>query len=185
MTGFRVVTQAELKPILDVLTRLPEHVPLDDLPGLVDRLGWTLQTKRRGHTSFPVSFRMFGVGCLDLPAGGKEIGSVDFRVTDTLPDESLESQAIVAAVAPGVVDMVTACLGFPPTRELWTNLGKTWDLPDGKQVNVYQAEDTIVMEVWAKEWADVERAMIRRGVDPARSLDEAEWENPTGTPMAV
>jgi len=185
MTDFHVVTQAELRPVLDVLIGLPEHVPFEDLPDIVERLGWFLQAKRHGNTNLPVSFRMFNVGCLDAPAGGKEIVSVDFRVTDTLPDHSSASQAIVTVATPHVVEMVTACLGFPPTRRKWASPGETWDLPDGKQVNVYQADNTVVVQVWAKRWADNERTAVRRGVNPAHDLDEAEWENPTGTPMAV
>jgi len=52
------------------------------------------------------------------------------------------------------------------------NPGQTWDLADGKQINLFHASDTIVMEVWATRRSDIERHEISHGVDPAHDLDD-------------
>jgi hypothetical protein len=37
MTEFRVLAEPELRPILDLLTSLPEHTPLTEPPGIMAR----------------------------------------------------------------------------------------------------------------------------------------------------
>jgi len=172
MTELRTVTMAELKPILDVLTGLPEHASMETFPGIVAQLGWTLQTEGVGKTNLDVSRRTLLAGAQNTADGNRELVSVDFRVTDTLAEKSMASRKVIADVFPGMLDVVSACLGFSPTREMWANPGATWDLPNGKQVNLFPAENTIIIEVWAKRLADVERSEIRLGVDPAHSLDD-------------
>ena len=172
MIEFLTVTRAELEPVLGFLVDLPERVTMDALPGIVGRLGWTLQTRRVGITSLPVSLKIFLAGDLDNPGGNGELVSLSFRITDTLSDESRASKRLVASVTPKMIDVVSSCLGFPPTRPLWAGLGQTWDLPNGKQVNLDQGDDTIVLQVWAKRRADIERHEISQGVDPAHDLDD-------------
>ena len=138
MLEFRTVTQDELKPVLGFLIALQERVAMDALPEIVAQLGWILQTRNVGKTNLPVSLKTFLAGDLDNPAGDSELVSLDFRVTDTLPDESRASRRLVAAVTPKMVDMVSSCLGLPPSRPLWAGPGQTWDLPNGKQVNLDQ-----------------------------------------------
>ncbi|MDR1266112.1 MAG: hypothetical protein LBK42_11280 [Propionibacteriaceae bacterium] len=113
MTEFHVLTEPELRPILDLLTSLPEHTLLDELPGIADRLGRTLQTKGIGQMNLPVSFRLFDAGGLDNKYGEKELSNVYFRVTDALPDYSAASQR--AAALSGLAAAVTDCLGVDAT----------------------------------------------------------------------
>jgi len=186
MTDFRCVTHEELQPVLDILIGLPTQTPYDAFPSVAAQLGWTLQSEGIGNTNLPVSLQLFFAEDLDtMPDGGRELASVDFRVTDTLADEGAASQRITAEAFPIMEETVSLCLGYAPTRPMWTDPGTTWDLPDGKQVNLYNGGDVFVLQIWAKSWADIERDAVRRGVDPERIWEVDEWDNPTGTPMEI
>jgi hypothetical protein len=170
---------------LDILTNLPEVTLYQECPRIMERLGWTMIDEGSGNTNLPVSFQYCSMDAMKLPQGGKELASTEFRVSDTLDEESPTSRQVISDVFPGAVDTVSLCLGFRPTRSLWVSPGSTWDLPDGKQVNLYQYDDVIDMQVWALRLAQVEREMVRRGINPERSWEEAEWNNPSGTPMRI
>ena len=79
-----------------------------------------------------------------------ELVSVDFRVTDTLLEGSDKAQNKAALeVFPAMVDAVTECLSFPPTRKRpWGLPGETWDLSQGGQVNLLQGTGVIVLQFW-------------------------------------
>jgi hypothetical protein len=181
MPRFVTATREQLQPILNILTNLPEVTPYQECPRIMGRLGWTMIDDASGNTNLPVSFRYFSMGGMKLPQNGKELTSTEFRVSDTFDEGNMESRQIIAEAFPGMVEIVSACLGFTPTRPLWVSPGATWDLVDEKQVNLYQSDDVIDMQVWARERAELERKMVRRGINPERSWEEAEWNNPTGT----
>lgn len=172
MTELRALTAEELCPALAVLTGLPEKTPFDSLPAIVDRLGWTLQGLRRGVTNLPVSLQLFGITLLKNDDDSSDIVKIHFRVTDTLQDATWYGKQLVIAAAPVMVETISECLGFPPTRPKWVQPGFTWDLPDGKQVVLDQGEDVLVVQVWAKRLADIERHEIDHDIDPAHDLDD-------------
>jgi len=172
MDELRVLTEDELCPVLAVLTGLLERTPFDALPDIVDQLGWTLQGPRRGITNLPVSFQLFGTTLLKNPDGSSDVVEVRFRVTDTLRDAGWSGKMQIEQATPAMVDIVSGCLGFAPTRPKRVQPGFTWDLPDGKMVVLDQGDDVIVVQVQAKRLADIERKEIAWGIDPAHDLDD-------------
>jgi len=172
MDELRVLTEEELCPVLAVLTGLPERTPFDAFPDIVARLGWTLQGPRRGVTNLPVSLRLFSAIDLDNPDGSTDLVKVHFRVTDTLRDAGWFGKKQIEQATPTMVETISGCLGFPPTRPKRVQPGSTWDLPNGKMVVLDQGDDVIVVQVFSKRLADVERSEIRWGIDPAHDLDD-------------
>jgi len=78
----------------------------------------------------------------------------------------------LTCAVPAIVDIISGCLGFPPTRPKRVQPGFTWDLLDGKMVVLDQEDDVLIVQVWWKEMADTERHEISRGIDPAHNLDD-------------
>ena len=169
MVEFRVVTEDELRPVLDVLNSLDWPVPYDEFPAVFERLGWEKQRRRGGVTSLPVSFRIVSVGNL-----GDEISKFYFRISDTLPGTSAENQQIVKAAFPEAVRVVSACLGAEPSGTPWVSPGARWELEGGRQLNLLRGEDTIILQYWSKQMADIERHEQSHGVDPSNNLADRE-----------
>lgn len=164
MADFNVVSEEELSPVLDCLLGMNWPLPFSEIPDVVSRLGWTLQGSRSARSTLPVSLNV--VSFLGLEG---EIGRVVFRISDTLPDESVASRKTVMAAFPSAKQAVSSCLGFEPARPRpWGMFGFSWELPDGRQINLLDGNDTIVLEVWSKLRADTERDEIRMGIDPSR-----------------
>ena len=169
MTEFRVVSVAELKPVLDVLNGLSWPVAFDDFPAIFERLGWEKQRRKGGLTSLPVSLQIVSVGEID-----GEISRIDVRVADTLAGTSSENSRIVQGAFPGAVTIVSECMQAKPTGTPWVDAGVVWDLPDGRQVRLIQGDDTISLDYWSKTLADTERHEQSHGVDPSNNLADRE-----------
>lgn len=169
MPEFRVVTQDELFPVLDVLNGLDWPAPFDSFPEVFRKLGWEKQRRKGGKTSLPVSLQIVSVGNLD-----GEIADFDFRISDTLPGTSAENERIVRAAFPGAMGAVSACLSADPTGTPWASSGVRWELEGGRQLNLIRGADTIILQYWSKRLADIERYERRHGVDPGRNLDDRE-----------
>lgn len=169
MTEFRIVTESELRPVLDTLNSLDWPVSFDDVPEVFQRLGWEQRRPKWGYTALPVSLKLVSFGNLR-----GEVSSIDFSVSDTLPGESAENKQLVKDAFPAAVQVVAACLGADPTSTPWVSPGARWELDGGRQLNLIQGEDTIMLQYWSKFWADVERDERRQGVDPAHTLDDRE-----------
>ena len=127
------------------------------------------QRRRGGVTSLPVSFRIVSVGNL-----GDEISKFYFRISDTLPGTSAENQQIVKAAFPEAVRVVSACLGAEPSGTPWVSPGARWELEGGRQLNLLRGEDTIILQYWSKQMADIERHEQSHGVDPSNNLADRE-----------
>ena len=163
MTDFNVVAEEELRPVLDQLLGMQWPIPISEIPNVISSLGWTPQGRRAARSTLPVSLNIVSF----LGVRG-ELGSIQFHISDTLPDESVASKKIVMAAFSGAKEMVSSCLGFEPTRPRpWGMFGFSWELPDGRQVNLLDGSDTIILDFWSKFNADVERDEIRLGIDPS------------------
>ena len=169
MTEFRVVSVAELKPVLDVLNGLAWPVAFDEFPAIFERLGWEVQHKGGGATSLPVSKRMVLLGKL-----GDELSEVWFPVTDSFAAVGATSEAVLKDASVRVVQVVSECMGFAPTGTPWVSPGSVWDLPDGRQVRVLLGERSIELLYWSKDLADNDRYAQRRGFDPADDFTERD-----------
>ena len=169
MTEFRVVSVAELKPVLDVLNGLAWPVAFDEFPAIFERLGWEVQHKGGGATSLPVSKRMVLLGKLD-----DELSQFRFRVSDTLVELDPAGEAILTNAFARASQVVSVCMGFAPTGTPWVSPGAVWDLPDGRQVRVLLGEKTIELLYWSKDLADNERYEQSHGVDPFNNLADRE-----------
>ena len=166
---FRVVTEDELRPVLDVLNSLDWPVSFDTVPELFERLGWEQQRRKGGKTSFPISFPIVSVGEL-----GGELSRVEFRVSDTLPDISAENMRTVEDVFPEAVKAVSGCLNSDPMSTPRVDRGVRWELEGGRLLNLILGEKTIELLYWSKRMADIERAEIREGVSPDQVFDDPE-----------
>ena len=169
MTEFRVVSVAELKRVLDVLNGLSGPVAFEEFPAIFERLGWEVKHKGGGATSLPVSKPMVLLGKLD-----DELSQFRFRVSDTLVDVGLSSEAILTNAFTRASQVVSECMGFAPTGTPWVSPGSVWDLPDGRQVRVLLGEKTIELLYWSKDLADIERYEQSHGIDPSNNLADRE-----------
>lgn len=169
MAEFRVVSVAELKPVLVVLNGLSWPVAFDEFPAIFQRLGWEVQYKGGGATSLPVSKRMVSLGKLD-----DELSQVRFRIADTLAEAGPTSDALLKNAFVSASQVVSECMGSAPTGVPWVDPGSVWDLPDGRQVRVLIGEKTIELMYWSKRMADIERHEQRHGVDPFNNLADRE-----------
>lgn len=169
MTEFRVVSVAELKPVLDVLNGLLWPVAFEEFPAIFERLGWEVQYKSGGATSLPVSKRMVSVGRL-----GDELSEVWFRISDTLVEADSASGAILNDAFTRASQVVSQCMGFAPTGTPWAVPGAVWDLPDGRQVRVLVGERSVDLMYWSKDLADNDRYAQRCGFDPADDFTERD-----------
>ena len=169
MAEFRVVSVAELKPVLDVLNGLAWPVAFEEFPAIFERLGWEVQYKSGGATSLPVSKRMVLLGKLD-----GELSRFRFRVSDTLVDVDPAGEAILNDAFARASQVVSECMGFAPTGTPWVSPGSVWDLPDGRQVRVLLGERSIELLYWSKDLADNDRYAQRRGFDPADDFTERD-----------
>jgi len=168
MTEFNLVTEEQLRPVLDLIMGQSWPIPETETPRIITELGWEQQSRRVARSTLPVSLNIATFGNLK-----GELARILFAITDTLPDQSDENKKVVASVFPRMANMVSSCLGFQPTRPRpWGLPGLSWDLSDGRQVNLTQGDNVIDLEIWSKRNADIERGEIRQGVDPARTHEE-------------
>lgn len=75
---------------------------------------------------------------------------------------------------PQAADTVSACLGFGPAGPLRTSDGLRWELAKGGRVNLVNVDSALVLQVWSKRNADIERAEIRQGIAPDAVFDAPE-----------
>lgn len=169
MTELRVVSVAELKPVLDELNGLSWPVAFEEFPAIFDRLGWQVQYKGGGTTSLPVSKPMVAVGKL-----GDELSRLWFPITDSLVELGPANDAILKDAFDRVTEVVSECMGFGPTGTPWVDPGLVWDLPDGRQVRLLSGDRSIELLYWSKRMADIERQEQSRGVDPSHNLEDRE-----------
>lgn len=167
MIEFRVVTEDELRPVLNTLNSLDWPVSFDSVPELFERLGWEQRGAKWGNTALPVSLQIVSFG--DLRG---EIASVEFCISATLPGTSAENKRIVKAAFSEAVRVVSACLGSEPTGTPWVSPGVRWELEGDRQLNLLEGSDTIGLQYWSKRMADIERAEIRQGVSPDQVFDD-------------
>ncbi len=159
-----VVSFEDLKPILDLLTHLPQPTLLTDLPIIIGRLGWTQTGRLGGRTTLPVSGTKFFTMGVSAPDGSDELGTIAFSVSDTLPKAGKRSGKAISAAMPPMIDTVTRCLGNPPNRERpWGLPGHTWDLANRGQVDLLQADRVIELYVKSQRRSDAEMMQIRLG----------------------
>ena len=163
MPEFNVVTEGELRPVLDRLLGMQWPIPIAEIPHVIDSLGWTPLGRWAAWSTLPVSSNIVSfTGLKD------EVGSVMLRLSDTLPDESPASKKIVLGAFPGAKQMVSSYLGFEPTMPRpWGMFGYSWELPDGRRIDLLDGNNTIILDIWSKRNADIERNEIRLGIDPS------------------
>jgi len=169
VSEFAVVSEDELRPVLDKLAHLQWPIPFDDAASVLAEVGWMLQNQNVGRTGFDIS-----LPTLDITELNGELASVLFPVTDMVnEDDDLGTEALREAF-PTVVDMVSACLRCKPTGSIWGAAGVKWDLPNGGQISVPEGFCCIDVEVLSNRLADLERDEIRLGIDP-NNEDELIW----------
>lgn len=169
MTGLRIATEDELRPSLDVLTTLQWPVPFTEVPSLFQQLGWEQQTRKIGKTTLPISFPLASFGAL-----GDELSRVELRISDTFPEPTRSDKSFVKDAFPQAADMVSACLGFEPSGPLWAADSVRWELPTGGRVNLVNVDSCLVLQIWSKRTADIERTEIRQGIAPDQVFDTPE-----------
>ncbi len=162
---FHTVTYDDLKPVLDALIALPHKPTTSDFQVVVESLGWSLYAPRRGTTTLPVNLKLLSGGFMDRPAGNRELVSVNFRVSDTFMEPVPQSApAALDHAFNELVSVVTACLERPPDRERpWGLPGRTWDLPQGGQIDLLRGNQSIILVYKGRTLQALEMADIRDG----------------------
>ncbi len=137
---FHTATYDALKPILDILTTLPDPMPMTDFHWVIERLGWTPQAPRFGHTNLPVNMTVYMVSDNDSAAPSRTFSWIRLGVSDSFLDEvPADKRTAIQTTFPAMVNLVSKCLGNAPKRERpWGTPGWSWDLSNGKQVNLVQ-----------------------------------------------
>ena len=171
MSDPRIVTFEELKPVLDVLAKLQWPIPFSEAPHIIERLGWQMVTRNVARSTLPVSLNIVTVGDLS-----DELTNIEFWLSDPIFDGDEEGSQIIRDAFLRVMAYVSQCLTFTPTGELWGRLGLKWDLPSGGCINMPESDDGITLQVWSREFADIERFEISHGVDPEHNLEDSEWQ---------
>ena len=169
MSELKVVTEDELRPVLDKLAHLRWPIPFDDAASVLTELGWTLKPPSVGHTRFNISLPTVDLGQLD-----GELSRIDFPVTDMVHQNDSAGMRAVQEAFPRVMQIVSSCLGCEPTGPIWGAAGVKWDLANGGQICVPEGVNSVDVEVYAKCWVDLERDEIRLGIDP-NNEDELIW----------
>ena len=162
---FHTATYDDLKPVLDILTTLPDPMPMTDFHWVIERLGWTPQAPRFGHTNLPVNKTLYMAAETSVNERHPSFSSISFRVSDSYTEgDSDKNLAMVRVAFPSVVDTVIACLQSPSTRERpWGDPGLTWDLPQGGQVDLVMNDYSIWLHVKSDRLHRTELTQIKYG----------------------
>ncbi|MCL2471915.1 MAG: DUF6301 family protein [Propionibacteriaceae bacterium] len=165
----RIVTEDELRPVLNILANLTWPIPFDQAPNIIAQLGWSMFGKKSALSTLPVSLKTVGLGRLN-----GELSRVEFRVSDTVGDDSPSGRRVLEQSFLPMSVTISSSLGVGPTGELWGHPGLRWDLPSGGRVNLPAGLSALQIQVWSKQLADVERLQISQGVDPEHNLDDVD-----------
>jgi len=169
MSDPRIVTVNELKPVLDILTNLQWPIPFSETPHIIKQLGWEMLGELSARSTLPISNRVVLLGNLN-----NELSRIDYRLSDTVAPNDMSGQAKLRDSFELITQIVSDCLGFGPTDQLWACPGVKWHLLTDGQINLPSGLSSYKMEVWSKELADVERFEISHGVDPEHNLED--WD---------
>jgi len=169
MTEARVVSDEEIKFILDTLLGMTWPIAATETQDMILRLGWEQLSRSIAKTNLSVSLTTASF----TPMGG-EIAQIDCYVSDTFGSNEVDGCAVARRVYPSMVETISACLGFEPTGHLWGQEGVKWDLTNGGRVNLPAGLGILLLQVWSPRLADLERFEIAHGVSPDSNLDDRE-----------
>lgn len=150
---FRVVNDIEIARVLGVFNARLWPIPFTEVDSLFGDLQWTKTRRKGGRTNFDIS-KPF-VSCGEL---GGELSRVEFRISDTFPDDTAAARRAVAEAYPSVRDAVTRELGIQPRASSAKPGGDQWDLADGRRIKLYRGERMIELQHYSKRYADIERS---------------------------
>ncbi|MGC3955071.1 MAG: DUF6301 family protein [Propionicimonas sp.] len=177
MVTIRQVSSEDLQRIIDVFAGVAWPLPMDDVPALAERLGWTPWVFDNGETmpgrynnGLPVSWPQSNFGSLkegdpSLPAQtairGGEMSVVDLGITDDLEDVgpvTAEARRSLREAYDMLVKQVDLIMGVKSAKSSY-GTSRMWDLPNGGRIHVVLIADMGVnLKVSSKWMADLERA---------------------------
>lgn len=165
MPGFRVISESELRRLIEGLDKLGWPIPIDQKHTVVSAMGWTEQSAFRGKTSLPVNYDLYTLGELS-----EQVSRVEVRVSDTLNPREKSSKTAVQRELPKLEAAISRILGSDETSKPWAVDGTVWELSDGRQLRLIPGKGSIELQYWAKVRADLDRDQQRLGVDPNRDV---------------
>ena len=152
---FRYASVEQLKPILRVLTSITWPCPAEAIPGIIDRLGWTLTADRvnvKSDTGLPLNWRLG-----DFSRAHGEFTEVGFPVTDVVSKEDSQGLAVVRQTFPIMVGQVESLVGPVSGTVQGTYLSAWWDLSSGGRIRVGSFSTGLQMQLLSQWISDVER----------------------------
>lgn len=167
MSELTVVAPDQMRAVVRVLASLTWPVRFKNTDLLLAKLGWQRLHADEARSEWAVSVRS-----VQLAELAGELASLEFRVSDTVADGDPVGQAEVDAAYCEMTGTITACLGFEPTGELRREPGVKWDLRTGGRINLLRGRPALIVQLWSKQLADLERAEIRFGVDADDDWDD-------------
>jgi len=168
MSGFKIVSEEELRPVLTKLAGIQWPIRFEEMTRLLGELGWVFEGRMVGRTRFDISLPHFSLGDL---AG--ELSRIEFAISDMVSDDDQDGLQAVQVAYRQASQMVSSCLGFGVTGEMWASQGVVWDLPGGGRINLPNLEIVLEAQVWSKRLADVDRTLVRQGIRPGH--DDGPW----------
>ena len=159
MTDPRVVDATELARVLRTLAAVRWPVPVDEVPGLVATLGWTVVAGTGGRSLHARTGWALDGAPADFSSDKLGLATVSFGVTDEVPDAApwrgrllRDAFTTVAAVASAEFGAPTG--GVPrPDPQAW------WDLPGGGRIEIGVGDTSVAVGVYSAEYADEVRSL--------------------------
>lgn len=159
MADVRVVEPDVLAAALRTLAGVDWPVPVDEVPGLVAALGWTVLPGTGGRSLQADTGWALSSAAADFSSDKLALATVSFGITDDLFDVSpwrgrLLREAFIAAVA-----VATPELGEPtgriagPTAQVW------WDFLGGGRLEIAVADTSVAVGVYSAEYAEEVRRL--------------------------
>ena len=159
MADLRVVEADVLAAALRTLAGVSWPVPVDEVPGLVASLGWTVAPGSSSRSLEADTGWALSSAAADFSSDKLALATVSFRVTDDLLDASPWRGRLLRDAFTVAVAVATSEFGEPtariagPTPQVW------WDLLGGGRLEIAVADTSVTVGVYSAEYADEVRRL--------------------------
>jgi hypothetical protein len=166
MSEIAHATPDDLRSILAVFGDTTWPVPRAEVLAIAEGLGWTVRSDQERGIMFMTGlpYRRARADCLLLE---DQLGQLTIGLTDRVNGGDPASRAPLRAIEQEAVAVATEVLGEPAGSS--SGRSRThWDLAAGARIAVENTGERVLLSVLGQQYADVERAEARLGVDPDR-----------------
>jgi len=154
--NFRYATTEQLRPIIQVLTKVEWPCSAEAIPGLIDQLGWVFMSDRvnvHADTGLALNSRM---GSFSRTHG--EFREVNFSVSDVVRRQDAQAMAAVKDAFPLALQSFEAILGpVFGTSDEFGGPRVWWELRTGGRIRLSSIGICLEAYLLSKTDADTER----------------------------